>query len=356
MGNAETKERFEKAEKTKILTAHELELSNFEKLTDRIKKLQGLRSANLSKNKFEGAIPRFFLCDGVFRTLKVLDLSGNALTNVDVFSPLEPILSSVQRPPQQGGSSSTSTCQLTMKELAEVLSNPNAAAVLKASKSQPFPLETLNLSGNKLTSLPPYFTARFPTLKTLNLSRNQLRLSGTGAGSSMHQGGGGEGGPISSLLTDSERMIFFGAKALSTLDLSDNLLTQVPLPLLTEEESANAQLVEESQGALQTLSQLNLDGNCLTVLTLHGFRLAGLQVVSVNHQKPQGGIVAIDPLVYLPTLNPKLNSVDFEGSKTPKKEIIEKLKGTAEYRAWEVRHSTVIDKQLAGTASAKLMA
>ena len=310
MGNAETKERFEKASKTKLLTAHKLELSNWEKLVERMKKLSQLRSANLADNKLSGPLPHAFLCDSIFSSLKVLDLSGNAITSVDVFSPL------CQAPAKKGSTSGADGSCGEFPPFDVIVAGGSSADAVT------YPLETLNLSRNKLKHLPPCFLQRFSKLKTLQLSDNEISLSEPWAPA-----------------------VFMHGVSLVTLDLSNNAISSIPFA--TPEQCG-------VPGSLQKLSLLDLSGNALVVLTLPaGCRLGGLQNIKVNHQKKPGGLETIDPMVY--ALCDKLNDIEFEGSTKPKKAIVDELKHSTEYKEWESKHVAVVNRQLSGNADAKLM-
>ena len=313
MGNGAVKERFEKGSKSKVLTLASLDLSNWEKLMCRFDEHASgdFRSVNLSSNAFSGPLAMQILSPSLFRALRLLDLSCNTIDSIVSFSPLCAILlSQTKSEPEK---------EEKFKALQQsVLALPEEEVQqMVVGRAYPtFPLETLVLSHNRITAIPPMVCASFPQLKSLSLAHNQIAVCHDAA-------------------------FVGGAQELVTLDLSFNQLRSWTFGRPTPKNETDRRFLK--------LEALNLSNNC--VASLHvGYRLASLRVVDLREQR-DCALKHLSADVYAHC--PKLASVNCDGN-AMKEQIFEELKSQEAYRVWENRHTALVNKQLVGGAELHL--
>lgn len=320
MGNSQFKERCEKAAKTKMLTADACDVDDWDDVWEYAKKtgLDQCRSISLAKNKLKGPLPPKVLvkmpCFAA--TLKTLDLSHNKITSIAALVPGVDVARA-------------------RKDAAYLVS----LAAGKEAGVPRYPLETLNVSDNQLTELPPLLFVCLPKLKTLNAASNKIATT-----------------------RDATCIALVAASSLTVVDLSHNQLTEMPfgdfLAGSLGAYSGDADALRDATLPLVRVEALNLAHNRISVVTVAGQGCPKLRDLSVAYQgvadesKEGTTLVTVDDDVFANC--PKLNPVNLNGN-AQRKKIIEALHGSDAYKAWSERHAGTVSKQFFGGTDARLI-
>lgn len=331
MGNSEFKERCERAKTTKILSAHECKLDDWEDVVNALKTLTDLRSVSLASNKLEKAVPRTLFQNCVYfsKSVKTLDLSGNKISDLSGFI-LDP-----------------TTVEKAKVDTQSFLSMATrVATVAKDRKQQSAPdmlaLEVLNLSNNRIGALPVLVFASCPRLKQLDLSHNP----GIGAANN------------ASMLS----CALAATPSLNTLDMSHCALTTFPFVATVAPKGSPDNVVQAMQ-PVPSLSQLNLQCNSITHAAIHlppdGITLPALLSVDMTWQgctttsgAPSSVLVSVDPTLF--ALCPNLNAIKIENN-AEKEKIFDRLRTAAEYQQWAEKQKDTVSKQIHGGANVRLI-
>ena len=321
MGNSAFKERLEKAEKTKILTADGVDLDDWDDVLKQGPRIGGCRTVSLAGNKLKKPVPAKFIgTPGFGATLRSLDLSKNGLADVSAF-----------------------TCGVPAGQATD-LQYALALARKRDTITPALPaLEVLDLHGNSIVKLPPLFLAALPKLKKLSLQGNHLTDSKPGNAAES---------------ATTLALCFVLADSLTQLDLSANRLTTLPLAprgdapadALTSDDKAVCAAV----WPLMRIEALNCSGNKISRAT-PGATFDGpfkprpyLRSLSVANQ---ACLDAVDPRLF--ALGKKLVDVDIDGN-AKKSAMLDVLRGETEYKAFVEKRAGTVDRQLAAGVDATL--
>eukprot|EP01059_Diplonema_ambulator_P030010 TRINITY_DN5010_c0_g1_i1.p3 TRINITY_DN5010_c0_g1~~TRINITY_DN5010_c0_g1_i1.p3 ORF type:complete len:265 (+),score=126.75 TRINITY_DN5010_c0_g1_i1:54-797(+) len=200
MGNSAIKQKIERAEKSKSLSLDGCGLGPKD-TAGVLKKLDGLRMLDLSRNKLKGKVPDEV---GKFKELKKLILDMNRVTDI---SPVSELVN-LEELCVNNNVLGVVTCLSSLQKLKKLsLSN---SQVTRCSVEGLKNLREVNLSNNKLTE-PPVGVFSLPLLLDLDLSHNQLTTLGDTV----------------------------SAASLQTLNISHNTIAAIPNELLTATKLVN---------------------------------------------------------------------------------------------------------------------
>ncbi|ESL09652.1 hypothetical protein TRSC58_02625 [Trypanosoma rangeli SC58] len=301
MGGEVSKERVDGATATGVLVLSQCNLHSWKKIVKTLAGLSHLRGVALDRNRLSKPLPSSVLRLDMWSTLRILDLSSNGLTCACVLGGL-------------GG------CTLSKKK-------ERRTGGLRVV----YPLESLNLSNNRLLQLPPLLLDTFPKLQRLICRGNTVPLDMQG-GFACRVGSGA-----------ALAMIDLGCSQLRSFYLLDDAV-----------EGA-----DPARSFFPSLSELLLDGNCLGgTFTLVSSQWAGpkagcfplLKTINVASQKQI--LERVDPSVYV--VVPSLHMVILTGN-AMQDVMMADLRHSKEYQQWSERRKSDVDKQLRFTGSAALM-
>ena len=309
MGNSAAKERFEKAGKTKILTAEDVKLDDWDDIVKLGKDLpKDVRTFNVARNQLKDPLPRKLLeLPCVLATVRVLDLSDNKLADVAALA---------------YGLADFATAPAA-KATGELLRMAAEDSTFK------YPLETLNLAGNRIQALPAFAFLRFPKLKQLNLSRNALVSP-----SSPEQ-----------IVVCSR--VFCGTPSLVSLNLSGNNFIAFPL-FATDVASGDP---TSALASLPKLMELDLQGNALRAVASNGASLPALKSLDIGGQQDPKSLASIDESIFVDF--PKMSSLGVEKTANREK-IFGALHGREAYQAWIRERASDVNRQLASGLRGKM--
>ncbi|RNF04274.1 leucine richcontaining 57 [Trypanosoma conorhini] len=301
MGVDISRERINGAAATGVLVASRCKLHSWRTIVKVLAKLPNLRGVALDRNRLSKPLLSGVMRLGMWSTLRTLDLSSNDLTCACVLGVL-------------GG------CELSKKHKRHT----DCSRVV-------YPLESLNLSNNRLHQLPLLLLELFPKLRRLFCRGNKAPLEIEG-GFAARVGSGA---------------------ALTTIDLGCSQLRKF---YLLDGAAANAAPAEP---LFPSLSELLLDGNCLGgTFTLISSRWKGpktghfplLKTINLASQKEL--LERVDPSVYV--VAPSLHMVILAGN-ARQDAMMEDLRHSEEYQPWTKWRRCGVDKQLRFTGTAALM-
>ena len=293
------KERVEKAQKTKILTADNIGLSNWDDTVKAFSKLASdVRSFNIAHNKLKGSIPRSFVqIPCILQSVRILDLQSNQIDDISVFC--------IDLQSQE---------HLPADELDSALQN---ALVTFPS----LPTEQINLSGNKIQRLSSFCFFRFPHLKQLNLSHNSIKSNSIGP------------------------RTFVGTPNLLSLNLSHNHLAMFPL---SDPQVKAGSLIS---AYLPKLVEINLVGNNLVSINSNSAPLSSVKTLDISNQKSPDSLACIDASIFSDC--PKLTNLVVDGANN-KQKIFDALREDDRYQKWMEARASDIDRQIASGLRANL--
>ncbi|RNF05595.1 leucine richcontaining 57 [Trypanosoma rangeli] len=301
MGGKVSRERVDGATATGVLVLSRCNLHSWKKIVKTLAGLSHLRGVALDRNRLSKPLPSSVLRLDMWFTLRTLDLSSNDLTCACVLGGL-------------GGCTSSKKNEKRTDSLQVV-----------------YPLESLNLSNNRLLQLPPLLLVTFPKLRRLLCRGNTVPLDMEG-GFACRVGSG-------AALT----MIDLGCSQLRSFYLLDG--------------SVEGAAPEGS--FFPSLSELLLDGNSLGgTFTLVSSQWEGpkagyfplLKTINIASQKQI--LERVDPSVYV--VAPSLHKVIL-AENAMQDAMMADLRHSKEYQQWAERRKSGVDKQLRFTGSAALM-
>ncbi|KAL9105189.1 MAG: hypothetical protein Q9227_009580 [Pyrenula ochraceoflavens] len=219
---------------TLTLSGNQLNMSSI----SLISQLENLKDLNLSNNCFSGGLAEEI---GMLSHLQILNLSGNELTDIGRF-PSFPELKFLNVSSNKLTSLPFGT--LTMLPLIELLASKNrlSGALIPSNASALTSLQTLDVSSNSLSSLTESESTSLPSLRTVSLSGNRLTTL-----------------PNISTWTH-----------LQSLNASENALSAIPDGFTSLKEiktanfaSNNITRLDEKLVLMESLRDLNVQGNPL---------------------------------------------------------------------------------------------
>ncbi|AYU79073.1 hypothetical protein, unknown function [Leishmania donovani] len=305
MGGATSKDRYDRAATTGILTLNTQKVKSWSSVTKALTKLSTLRIITITHNPLRDPVPYAFTALSLWRTLVSLDLSHNGLTCACALG---------------------SEAPLSKTHAKEARTRIAAAPVSNAAPSTTrLPLESLNISGNDLHMLPPLLAARFPRLRRLVCTDNKTTLDIPLSLARCI-------GPSRSL-----EVVALQRNQLKTFVIADNAVDK-PFPALRE---------------------LLLDQNHLGGTVSLGFAadeeaptMASLRRISLDEQKGTEPLRRVNAAIFAHC--PGLTSLSLQGN-CNEEEIHDSLVQSDIYRKWQERQKEVVDKKLHAGGQAELI-
>lgn len=305
MGGATSKDRYDRAAATGILTLNTQKVKSWSSVTKALKKLSALRIITITRNPLRDPVPYAFTALSLWGTLVSLDLSHNGLTCACALGSEAPL-------------SKTHAKEARARIATAPVSNA-------AHGTTRLPLESLNISGNDLHMLPPLLAARFPRLRRLVCTDNKttldIPLSLTRCV-----------GPSKSL-----EVVALQRNRLKTFVIADSTVDK-PFPALRE---------------------LLLDQNHLGGTVSLGFAadeeaptMASLRRISLDEQKGKEPLRRVSAAIFAHC--PGLTSLSLQGN-CNEEEIRDSLVRSDIYRKWQVRQKDRVDKKLHAGGQADLI-
>ncbi|AIN98625.1 hypothetical protein LPMP_231770 [Leishmania panamensis] len=305
MGGATSKDRYDRAVSTGILTLNKQEVKSWRRLTKALKKLSTLRTITISHNPLRDPVPSAFTALSLWSTLVSLDLSHNCLTCACAL-----------------GSEAPLSKTHVEEALARITMAPASHTVYGFP---PLPLESLNLSGNDLHMLPPLLAVRFPRLRRFVCTDNKTALN----------------------IPLSLARCIGASKSLEVVALQrDRLKT-----FIVADDTVN--------NPFPALREILLDQNHLGGTVNLGFAadkeapmLPSLRRISLDDQTGAEPLRHIHATIFAHC--PGLTSFTFHGN-CNEAELHDSLVQSDVYRSWEVRMKDVVDKKLHAGGRAELI-
>jgi hypothetical protein len=313
-----------------------------------------LSSLVLTSCKKKGArIPRSFAEHDCLLNLRHLQLSNCKLVSITAFALFPPTVT--------GAEYDVTENEKLVGIYQTFASSADFAQVVKGYKT--YPLETLNISHNELTSLPPGLFCRFPKLAKLVASNNSITIP-----------------------SYSFPHLWQGANNLTHLYLGANCINNVDF-LFSDVETKNC---------LPKLHEVDLLGNRIrSIGPFEGARKLGeLRVLDVQQQGDPTGTLqrkreqeikkylkerdaadlnnsakcaldeiklrcagpaplkSVHPSIYI--ICPDLHHLRLEGN-AYEAELLSSLAATTEYKEWRERRAEMVTKQIRGGADVTLL-
>ncbi|KAG5501344.1 hypothetical protein JIQ42_06345 [Leishmania sp. Namibia] len=305
MGGVTSKDRYDRAAASGILTLNRQKVRSWSSLTKALKKLSTLRTMSITENPLRDPIPHAFTALSLWSTLVSLDLSHNSITCACALGSEAPLPKSH-----------------AAQTLPRITSAPAGNA---AHGSTRLPLESLNISGNDLHMLPPLLSARFPRLRRLVCTDNKRAL----------------------VIAMSLERCIGASKSLEVVALQRNRLNTF---------SVADDAVENPFPALR---ELFLDQNHLGGTVNLGFvagkaapLLPSLKRITLDEQRGEEPLRHIDVAIFVHC--PGLVSLSLQGNSN-EEELHSSLVQSGTYRSWQERKKDVVDKKLHAGGQAELL-
>ncbi|KAG5504490.1 hypothetical protein JKF63_04942 [Porcisia hertigi] len=305
MGSATSKDRYERAATTGILTLDKGSVASWSSLAKGLKGLPSLRTMTITHNTLRDPVPAAFTTLSLWGTLVSLDLSHNRLGCACALG---------------------SDVPLSKRHVEEALTRITGAPRTNASgDTTRLPLESLNISANDLHMLPPFLAVRFPRLRRLVCTDNKRALEV----------------PLSLArcigTSSSLEVVSLERNQLKAFIIADDTSDQ-PFPALRE---------------------LLLDQNHLNGTVDLGF-VAGkeapvmpsLRRISLNAQTGKEPLRCISPAIFIHC--PGLNSLSFQGN-SREEELHDLLVQSDSYCSWQEQQRAVVNKKLHAGGQAELI-
>ncbi|KAG5478775.1 hypothetical protein LSCM1_06179 [Leishmania martiniquensis] len=305
MGGAASKDRYDRAAVTGILTLHEQNVTSWPRLTAALKKLPSLRTISITDNPLRDPVPYAFTSLSLWSTLVSLDLSHNRLKCACALGSETP---------------------LPRSHAAEALTRVTTKPVGNtAYGSRQLPLESLNISGNDLHMLPPLLSARFPRLRRLICTDNKTALD---IPVSLERCIGA---------SRSLEVVALQRNGLQTFTIADDAVEK-PFPALRE-------LLLDQNHLGGTVSLGLVSGKESPILP-------SLKRITLDNQRGKGPLRRIDAAIFAHC--PGLVCLSLQGN-CNEGELRDSLAQSDTYRSWQERKKDVIDKKLHAGGQAELL-
>lgn len=307
MGAVTSKDRYDRAAATGILTLNKEKIKSWSKLIKPITKLPKLRTITVSHNPLKDSVPHSFTTLSCWATLVSLDLSHNGLTCACALGSEAPLSKS------------------HVEEVETRITTAPVAGSAGATVPTAYPLESLNISGNDLHLLPPLLASRFPRLRRLVCTDNDRRLA----------------------IPVTLAACLGRCANLEVVALQRNQLTEFHIADDTVEKPFPA------------LCELLLDQNHLSGIVNLGFAadktaplVPSLRRITLDEQIGKEALRQVDPCIFVHCSG--LNSLSLRGN-CYEEEVQQELGKSESYRYWQANKKDVVDKKLHAGGAADLI-